>query len=264
MTTDPIWQPQSFAIGDSRRYEMGPLSLHITRDYEEWRIGYRLGHEPLREVFSCYRTDDHELEDAQHIERIAAHDNDERREILFQPLLADRYVLARPETTMTVQSESWVALYVTTPLWLRVLRMPERSELIELPSFRPTDTWLGPPTGSGPLCYASRTTGRLTLSRLHLSPMRAITKVTLRNSGDALRVERIMVPAPQMTLHRDEEERFWTNEVILDRGRDGEFSNVSLGSRAPHEASKAQRVSAPRDISSIHLLGRAFGSLFGS
>lgn len=260
----PIWQPLSFQHNEAMRADMGPLSLLISRRDEEWRFRYRNATEPIREVMQIQRAGlDDEIDKSDQIERVATHDTGPVREILLQPLLADRFVSARPENPVTIAPDSYAAMYVTTPLWLRVLRLPERQTLIELPSFRPVDTWLGPPTGEGPLAYASRITGRLNIAHLRLSPMRAITKVTLRNSGSApLLVPRVLIPAPELRLFIDEEGRHWTNEIVLTRGRDGQLSDITYLSRAPEEAGKTTLVADPR-AQQGNVLARAMSSILG-
>ena len=264
----PIWQPMSFQMQDAVRYDMGPLSLIISRREEEWRFRYQVGSEALREVMRCAPSTvdgviEHDgKEDS--IERVAAHDDADVREIQLQPLLADRFVSARPEIPFTVAAGSYASVFVTTPLWLRVMRLPERSPLIELPSFRPGDTWMGPSTGDGPLGYASRIAGRLSLEHLRLSPMRAISLVTLKNSGSApLFVPRIIIPAPELRLFMDEQGRFWSNEIHITRGKDGELSDITYFTRAPEAAGKTTVISEPRSVPSS-IFARAMSSIIGN
>lgn len=266
MENHPIWHPVAFRPGDTRRYDIGPLTLIIGRRHEEWRVRYHSANEPLREVFRYSNVTPDEIAHPNDIvERIAAHDDEDSREIILQPLLADRYVSARPETPVTIAPGSWATMYLTTPLWLRVLLLPARRMILELPSFRPVDTWLGGPTGDGPLAYASRVRGRLNLDEMHLSPMRAITKVTLRNSGAApMHVARIIVPAPELQLYTNEAHRLWTDEVTITKGRDGELSEVRIDNRAPKEAGTAIRLAEARTSTMNNLLDRAISSLLGS
>lgn len=266
MDIHPIWQPVTYRVGDAHRYDIGPLSLLVSRRYEEWHIRYHICHEPLREVFEYSAASmDETLSDSDVIERIAAHDSQDLRQLQLKPLLADRYVSARPETPVTIAAGSWAAMYLTTPLWLQLTRLPDKQALLELSSFRPVDTWLGPPTGEGPLAYASSVRGRLRHQDLIPSPMRALTKVTLRNSGSApMRIARIIVPAPELRLYRSKEtDRFWTDEITITKGRDGELSEVRIESRAPVEAGEIEHIADARTPPSANLFDRAFSTLWG-
>ena len=259
-----LWGPHPMRHGQALRFELGPMSLHVARLEEEWRLRHTTAREPLREVLGYYdalvgdAVGEPEIE-----ERVAAHDAAELRDLQLQPLLADRLVLARPDVPITVLEGSRVFVFVTTPLWVRLRRAPEGELIAELPSYRPSDSWLGPPSGDGPLCYASRTTARLTLGQLHASPMRATTKIELRNDGSTLRVQRLIVPAPQLRLYRDAGGRFWTDEVTVTRGRDGAFSAVRLDGQPPVEAGAVKLVADAREIGTAHVVLRALGSLFG-
>lgn len=265
MDKNPIWQPVTYRVGDTRRYDIGPLSLLMTRRLEEWLIRYVSNHEPLSENFKSYRVDeDGTLGVGEFVERVAAHDTDPLRQLQLQPMLADRYVSARPETPVTIAAGSWATMYLTTPLWLQIIRLPDKQAMLEFPSFRPVDTWLGPPTGEGPLAYASRVRGRLSLDRVNPSPMRAITKVTLRNSGSTpMHVARIIVPTPELKLYYSEQGRLWTDEITITKGRDGELSEVRIENHAPKEAGEVERCADARSPSSNNLFDRAFGTLWG-
>lgn len=265
MDTHPIWEPIAFRDGDTRRYDIGPLSLLISRRFEEWHIRYENCSDALRQDFEFRNaaTDD-VIGENDIVERIAAHDTDEFRQLQLCPMLADRYVSARPETPVTIAAGSWATMYLTTPLWLQIIRLPGRQPMLELPSFRPVDTWLGPPTGEGPLAYASRVRGRLSFDKLNVSPMRAITKVTLRNSDkSAMHVARIVIPAPELQLYQSANGRLWTDEITITKGRDGELSEIRIESRAPQEAGEVIRLAEARTPTSNTLFDRAFSSLWG-
>lgn len=264
MDKNPIWQPVTYQVGDTRRYDMGPLSLLISRRFEEWIIRYTSNNDPHCESFESYAVEPVEkLGPNESVERVAAHDTETLRQLQLRPLLADRYVSARPETPVTIAAGSWATMYLTTPLWLQLLRLPDKQAMLEFASFRPVDTWLGPPTGEGPLAYASRVRGRLSLDKVNPSPMRAITKVTLRNSGSAaMHIARIVIPAPELQLYYSEDGRLWTDEITITKGRDGELSEVRIENHAPKEAGTVERITEAR-IPAGNLFDRAFSSLWG-
>lgn len=260
----PIWQPTAFATREAMRYDLGPLSLIISRREEEWRFRYKMGAEALREIMRREPAGINDVIDEDEIvARVAAHDDEPVREIQLQPLLPDRFVSARPEVPVTIAPGTWAAMFVTAPLWIRVLRLPNYTPLLEIPTFRPVDTWLGPATGDGPLAYASRVFGRLNIEQLRLSPMRAIAKVTLKNSGSApLLVPRVVIPATELRLFVDTTGRYWTNEITLTRGKDGQLSELTYLSRAPEEAGITTVVAEPRTPPG-NVFARAMSSILG-
>lgn len=267
MDTTLIWQPAAYRIGDARRYDIGPISLLISRHPKEWRVRYEATGDALRSVFSTEPASQRDtLGPSEVFERIAADDSEELRKMLVRPVMADRYVSARPETPVTIAPGSMASMYMSIPVWLQLIRLPDAVPLLEFPSFLPADTWIGPPTGEGPLAYASTTLGHLDPALLNPTRMRAVTKVTFRNSGQApMRVTRIVIPAPALQIFAvTETERLWSNELTITKGRDGELSEVRIGTTAPPEAGKVTKLSDARTPSGANVLERAFHSLWGN
>lgn len=184
--------------------------------------------------------------------------------IHLRPLLADRPVVTRPEVPLMIPAGDEVTIFVVTPVWVRAeLLEPERT-LIELPTHRPSDTWYGPNTRRGVVAYASPTRARLVLDNLPLSPHRAITRITVRNeAGSALKLERLSVPAPNLSLFADREGTLWTSSLLVERDSATSPARVTLSDDLPAEAKGAKPVAEPRDPSRGNALSRAFHVLIG-
>ena len=163
------------------------------------------------------------------------------------PSLADRPVVARPETRFLLQPDERVVLYVTTPLWAAIaIGAPDR-ELLVLPTHRPTDTWFGPSTRVGELCYASRTQVRLRREDVTRRPTWALTAVALHNAASSpLLVERLKLPVPSLSLFSDSAGVLWTESVAVRRERDGRTVEVHVERRPPEEAGAIESVAPAR------------------
>ena len=121
-------------------------------------------------------------------------------EIALTPALADRPVVARPEKPFCLPAGAEAVVYVSSPLWV-VLSTAQDLKLAEIPIVRPSDTWLGPSTREGELCYASRTFLRLSLDNLPRRPHRATSMVRILNHADtALPLRALKLPAPPIWL----------------------------------------------------------------
>jgi hypothetical protein len=71
--------------------------------------------------------------------------------------------------------------------------------IFDQPTHRPSDTWFGPTTMTGELCYAIRTSVRLNLENLPARPGRAISVVQVKNqSRTDLKVEKPRVPSDRV------------------------------------------------------------------
>lgn len=155
------------------------------------------------------------------------------------PQLADRPVVARPIITTELPPGESATLLVTTALWARI-EIGARV-LAELPTLRPSDTWFGANTREGELCYASQTRARLHLDNMQNSPFRAVTPIAIRNEGeDNLKLERINVPVPHLTLYCDGE-RFWTSTLSVVRETNLVTAKLRIeASPPPHAITVAQ------------------------
>lgn len=182
----------------------------------------------------------------------------------LQAVLADRAIVVRPDIPLYVLAGEEVTLYVSTPLWIRVEVGSEARLLQELPSFRPSDTWFGPSTREGELCYSVKTAGRLRLENLPKRLHRAITPIHVRNHGsDALHIERVQVPVQYLSLFEGPDHFLWTQSVKLDRETAGHRATVRFDETGiPKEAGATTQLRGPRLHVRTNTIVRTLSSLF--
>lgn len=202
--TQTLPQPwDELATGTATTIRLERLSLSVRHTREECWVDFQYdaaaGEPPGRSAATSQRF------------LISEH----RRAVRVAPQLADRAVVVRPILPTELLPKQRTTLFISTALWARIAI--DEHTLAELPSVRLSDTWFGPNTRWGELCYASQTRALLSLENVQYSPFRAITPVTIDNQGDDnLRLERINVPVPHLTLYCDGE-RFWTSSVRVRR-----------------------------------------------
>ena len=181
-----------------------------------------------------------------------------------QQSLANRPVISRPVTPFHLPAGEEATLFVSTPVWLHLAAAKPLRDLTDVPIQRPSDTWFGPSTREGQLCYDSRTSGRLHLEEVPQRPHRAVTRVVIRNDGsDALRLERLSLPAPFLAVFEADDGLLWTTPVTLVREPSGEMGTVKIHENPPQEARHARRLSPPREKPTHASLVRALSALFG-
>jgi len=250
---DPRWWGSvTLAVGGVARWRAGPSTVHAERRMADWRVWHEAGTDPYAvEAERARRIDEPAPEGAPTVRFSFAETPDT---IAVTPALADRPVIVRPESTLAVPPGERVTLYVSAPVWMALqleVRRPKRGSkgpspvvLAELPTSRPSDTWFGPSTREGELCYAVRTSARLEAADLPLRPHRAVTPVTVENQGATpLDVTRISVPMTFLALYLDRGGRLWTDGVLFTRAADGDAS-VKVAPAAP---AGAERLAGPRD-----------------
>lgn len=257
---DPWWGRFELETGAAGRWLVGPLELWASCRPREWRIAHLHLPDPLverREITVPLPA--FEPPDAATVLRFTTDVED--RALQLAPRLADRPVVVRPDPPLHLLPGDEVELYVSTPLWA-ALSTSRGKLMTEVPTARPTDTWFGPNTREGELCYAVLTRARLTLDQVPRVPARAITVLAMRNEGaDALVLERVKVPAPHLTLFRDRDGTLWTNRVKVVRGADDDDATVQVGAGPPRPG--AEVLAPPRLTGTPSMLVRAVGALLG-
>lgn len=246
-----------------RRWRIGSLALWVQRLDSEWRLAWC--HEPSGDVSEMPEANLPAPEgppETAKLERVASHRLGER--LLVSPRLADRPVVVRPETSFRLAPGGEVELFVGTPLWIHLRTSEPVQQLLDLPSRRLPDSWFGPSTTEGELCYASRTGARLRRENLRPSPRLALTRVHLSNRGDDdLLLERLNLPVPNLALFVGRGERLWTEAVSVERGADAKLAEVRIEPAPPDDAGMAERIGEARVRMTRNVFSRALGALLG-
>jgi hypothetical protein len=256
------WGPFNFNDGETRHWRIGPFRMWLTRLDGEFRLVSVRDDEPEPgELVAGVPTSDLPPEDGE-VMRFGAGATEDAMTI--QPLTADRAFIFKSQNPFLVPPKGEVTAFLSSPVWVRLqLDDPER-HLHQEPTFRPSDTWFGPTTIEGELCYAARTSVRFHLENLPSRPFRAVTVLKIMNHAESvLPLARIRLPLPHLSLYGGEDGRLWTENVILDRKQDGDFAEIKLTRSAPTEAGSCEKVSKPREEIRRHVLIRSFTSLLG-
>lgn len=183
--------------------------------------------------------------------------------VLVLPLLADRSVVARPDTPLTLLAGEKARLFVSTPIWFSVKLLPKGDMLLDLPFWRPSDSWFGPSTREGQICYAKYTAARIQLENLEKRPHRAITPISVINNHDKpLTIERINVPVTLLHLYADEQYQLWTTGISVNRQSHIDNVELHLDKQAPSEAMQPTLVNSPRVETEQSTIIRSISSLF--
>ncbi len=256
------WEEQTLENYSGLRWRVGPLGVELFRRPLEWRIAWRSDpvSEPNLESVTRFSSDNDFAPGAATSRYIVQATS---RNVRLHPRMPDRNMVIRPQEPFFLPSNEQTTLFVTCPVWVEISVDTGRRRLLEVPALRPSDTWFGPSTREGELCYDTRIRGVLHADQLQHRPHRVVTPLIIRNRASShLNLERISLPAPLLSIYADHSGRLWSEAVTLLREEDGEYAELQISKVAPSQANRAVRISDPRRKVSSGMLVRAFGGLF--
>ena len=133
---------------------------------------------------------------------------------------------------------------------------------METPLERPPDTWIGPSTREGELCYATRSAARLDRASVPLHPHRALTELRIENgASDTLHLERVSLAVPYLSVYAARDGALWTESVVLERTASATLGKLEIGH--PPVPSEVEKITPPRlSPAPGGIFVRAFSALF--
>ena len=251
-------------IGSAVNWSIGPLLFAVRRREKEWQVYHRSSDWSDDTPSNWTITEGEEIlcgDGAFHRHVFS----DTSEELVIEPLLADRSVVIKSAVPILIPAGEEVSFYVSTPLWVQA-KLPRRKHvLLDVAAIRLSDTWFGPSTMEGELCYATTTSGRLYLDDLPVRTHRAITPVKIKNSGEKpLKLEKLSLPVPFLSLFDTCVHGLWTEEITLYHDERKALAEVVVGGHPPEPFSATRRISGPRKTAAKSMLHKTFGALFGT
>lgn len=232
--------------------EAGDLCLTIRKQTHEWQLSYHWDKKGNSGGFSC-RYLEESPSGLENVDRIAMEKMSDG--VSLSPRLADRPIVVRPLSPFSIPAQNRITLYVTTPVWLQIgfAEGVNREFAVQQLS----ETWMGPRTHEGELCYGSHTHARLDRDMLVQLPWRALSPVTLHNrSKNDFVLERMSIPAPYLSLYNDAE-RLLTEPLSIQVDSDARQGIVNIG-----KVTQGERVAKPRKTAERGVLVSALENLF--
>ena len=212
------WGTYDLELERWARWQIGPLILFAQLKRQEWVFGWTSAGDPLQDTLSIdVPSSAFPDPDDYAFHRYVVGDIDSQLQLRAR--LGDRPFIVRPDSPLFLLAEQETVLFVSTVVWIAACLNDGSDEpyaLLELPARRPSDSWFGPNTLEGELCYASRTNARTDLGSVGPRPHRAVTPVEIKNLGsDTLSIEQLRVPVPALSLYHDRNNRLWTDTVCF-------------------------------------------------
>lgn len=252
----PWWEPVSLKTGQCWHYCVGPLSIYLQRSSNQWLLAWEhlddtLEHhtvisEPLNEMPESLIPTRYVFSKSPANFRL-------------KPRLLDRPVVVKTNQPVIVPQGESITFYISSPVSICVELSTPLTELREIPAVRLSDTWFGPSTRVGELCYATKTQARNNKADVPKRPHRAVTPVTVHNqSEEQLTIEKLSIPVLHLAVYGQPDGNLWTNPVSLRHtpGNPLAVLDVGKGPAGTHALAEARE---PLQRSG---LVRAFTSIF--
>jgi hypothetical protein len=254
------WDPVEVPPGEQLACQLGPMTLTIGHGDDEWSLSTSSIAEDEAPASASFQTA-RGLPESMDERFVHA---GESNQVTLLPMLADRPVVIRPRQPVFLLSGQTITLYLSTPVWLKILVGDPPVLLKELALMRLSDTWFGPNTREGELCYAGRTQARHDPKDLPDRPHRAITPLTIQNkAASPLPLEKISLPVPMLALYGDAGGKLWTQAVTLTREGQSDLASVRIDSSQKAGGPELTRLAGPRQEPGRGGMTRAFSLLFG-
>ena len=256
------WGEYEFTLNQSRTWQFGSLLFRLTRHAQEWRMEY---HRPnvqhddeqgWREILDP----EFRLPKPTHTERYMFRKTQNKFQIM--PRLADHSVVIRPIEPIYVPAGQKGLLYISTPLWIAGFVEGQKEPVFDIPVIQPKETWFGPDTRTGELCYAADVNGVTDLEPLVRRAFRAVTPIIFHNtSHEQLRFDRMNIPVVALPLFFSEStSRLWTSHIKVIHDTSDRPPRVRIENRTPPRAGEVTYVHPPRSPGGV--LFNMFDSFF--
>lgn len=232
---EQLWKPHAVEVGETLFFSLGALRLWIYRGQQEWLIAHELEAEkrnaPLVEVSDTPRDESREWTRWILDEKV--------EKVHLRPQLPNRPLIVRPELPMSLMPRKSVQFFIEIPLWVSVSFGSKHEQATEFPTMILSNSWFGSFI-EGELCYAVKTTAKLSQADLLSEAHMAVFPLEVRNiSSVKLNFERLCVRPQYLNIFGGDHSLWASNGRVSFRGED-KWGRIVYSSKAPQfdEASR--------------------------
>ncbi len=248
-----IWRQHEIQADTVREWQVGPLCIWCKKSEKEIQIAYRQSEDE-----QAGNQNPENLDDLKWI-RWALEKKQDKIELL--PVLPDRPLVVKPESSFWLTRNIKANIYVRVPVWIQINLAGRRKAkpLMEIPSVRLSNTWFGD-FFEGELSYWI-STGAQREVEVDTQPHLIICPVQLVNGSDEdLLVEKICLRVSTLSIFLSQG-RLWTdmNKIVYKGSSD--VSQVQATGSAPAEAQSAELLALPRSPHKKNLVAKTFSSI---
>lgn len=188
------WGKFQIETEQSRYLKVGKTILCIDRYQQEWRIA--CSQETTQTLGYMLNT---QSKDA---------------DIHILPVLPKHSMIFYLENELFIPPKGESLLYGSIPIYIRVELGAPPKILEEIPTQTLTETWYGPDTQTGELCYAAPLPASANLDNLPHDSTQVICPISIVNHrSESLLLKEIYVPLPSLSIYHDLQNHLWTEQL---------------------------------------------------
>lgn len=256
----PWWLPIALDSGQSWQYTIGPLTLYLQRLRSEWLLGFTRSAEQ-QDRYQLLSRSISPLPELDNIQRFVFRESPPQ--FCLTPKLLDRPVVVKTRTQISIPPAQQAVFYISSPVVIDVIMQQPSCPLAEIATERLSDTWFGPSTLHGELCYADKTQARYNRDELPARPHRAVTAITIENNASTmLKIDKLSIPVPYLAVYGLNDGTLWTDPITLQHDGNHALTRFKIGKALPTGVTSAARITGPRQHIERNGLIRAFTELF--
>lgn len=258
LTTTSWWQPQSLEREQCIQFQLGPLILFLQRKAGEWWLCFEHSSEepPLQASLPSETSWPEQVSPERFIF------STEPSTVLLTPRLLDRSVVVKTRQPVYLPVGEEITFYISSPVKLSVELKKPQVYLKHLYTERLSETWFGPNTQFGELCYADKTHARHSKDELFIRAHRAITPVTVKNQANQMMsISKLSLPLPYLALYGHTDGSLWTDGIVIEHQDNSDLSKLHIQKHQEDGAKNSTRLASAQQQFGRHGLFRALSGL---
>lgn len=221
------WGSIDFELNECKCWQVGERFIAVQRKEKEWRVWNVQTKEETSDPLLLANPSNRDFLQTPATQRFLV--NQTQSSISVMPRLADRAMVIRPGSTLSVLPGENTELYVSTQLWLGFSLKDNSPSMYDVPLWLPSDSWFGESNMLGEVCYAKYSEANVELSSLKKRSHRVFSGINIINEHDqTLHIHRIKMPMPLLDLYVDEQAQFWTDSICLTHNEDNKKPSFAI------------------------------------
>ncbi len=253
-----FWETVDLELGTILHWQIGTLRLWALKSEQELCLYHEecddeaaplvcAGKEPLPDDVKWHRW------------ALKGHTN----KMVLKPVMPDKPVVVRPETDLNFFQGTEGICYARIPFWIAVMigeQIPDQL-VYEVPTKTLSNTWFGPDTTRGRLCYGMSTSARRSLEGVETANHRAICPVKLKNaSEDVFEFQRLCIHTAYLNIY-EHENALWTSRLELTFRGEGRQDMIAYNEEFFDDHQKPELISERRERPESKFFKRSLESL---